>query len=241
VELSKAQRNELFRALTNGGLDPESCELHSDATGLWIAHRSTGSKFDYDPDAWKPRVSERTRSSPARVAAEAGAPWRGNWRTGTDPARVWITTGQDRWQALVDNVRQWAKAVVDWQETPDFWALAEAPELAAIEESSDNAPFTPEQQAEVAARIDDVKQLVAEKFELEAGQLEGVLHGLDEIKAASTRVGLKDLRVIVYGYAFGWIANDAIHPSMVQTVVGMIFHAVGHALGLPGQPPALPM
>lgn len=241
VELSKVQRNELFRALTNGGLDPASCELHADPTGLWIAHSATGSRFDYDPQAHRSRITPRTRISPARVAAEAGAPWQGTWRTGTDPARVWIATARDRWQGLVENVRQWAKAVVEWQETPDLWELiASTPGLAAIEQAASNELFTQDEQAELAVGLDQVMTKLDEMSErqaLTAAQVAAVKATVGELKDASKRLGKKDWTLVLIGQA----VTLAVPQSVAQGIFAMILHTIGHVLGMPGLPPALPM
>ena len=36
------------------------------------------------------------------------------------------------------------------------------------------------------------------------------------------------------------VVTDTIQPGVVQSVLGLVFHAVGHFFGLPGPPPALP-
>jgi hypothetical protein len=240
VELSKARRNELFRAVTNGGLAPTSCEVHADPTGLWIAHSATGSRFDYDPEAHKSRTTPRTRISPARVAAEAGAPWQGTWRTGTDPARGWITTEQDRWHGLVENVRQWAKAVVEWQEAPDLWEqIASTPELAAVEQAASNELFTQDEQAELAVGLDQVMARLDEMSErqaLTAAQVAAVMATVGELKDASKRLGKKDWTLVLIGQA----VTLSVPQSVAQGIFAMILHAIGHVLGMPGLPPALP-
>jgi predicted Zn-dependent protease with MMP-like domain len=112
--------------------------------------------------------------------------------------------------------------------------------VSSLEQTSDNAPFTAEQQAEIASRIDEVKALVRETFELEVGQLEGIDQKLEEIKEASTRVGRKDWRIMLYGAAFGMILTDAIQPGVVQSILEMVVHGVAHIFGLGAPPPGIP-
>ncbi|MGO8725441.1 MAG: hypothetical protein ACLQK8_01790 [Streptosporangiaceae bacterium] len=45
---------------------------------------------------------------------------------------------------------------------------------------------------------------------------------------------------LLYGAAFGMIVNDAVPAHVVQGIIAMIIHGLGHLLGLGGVPPALP-
>jgi hypothetical protein len=223
VELTRARRNELFRALADNGLEPGSCGLTSNAgqarNGLRITHRPTGSWFAYEPG-----TSFRQ--------------WSGAWRAGTDPRFVWMTA--DKWPGLVEHVREWARLVREWEQTPDLWALASSPGMSAIGKSSDNVFFTAEEQAEIAGRIDEVKALVREAFELEPGELEGLDQKLDEIKEATKRVGRKDWLIMLYGAALGMVLNDAVPPNVAIHTAEMIIYGVAHIFGLGSPPPAIP-
>jgi hypothetical protein len=218
VELKKVERNAVFRAIAAGGLDPLSCRVedHYDESCV-IGHPATESFFE-----WQDRYGQ----------------FAGHWQVGTDPQVNWI---QPRgWPGTLTEIEMWATAVREWEETPDLWALARSPELAVLENSTDNEPFTSEQRAEIAARIDDVKAQVRETFGLEAGQLESIDQKLDDLVDASTRVGPKDWRVMLYGAAFGMIANDLVPPGVVQSILGMVVHGLAHILGLGSPPPAIP-
>lgn len=71
----------------------------------------------------------------------------------------------------------------------DLWAeLREVPEVLTAAQAADasNAPFTADEQANIGGKLDDVKQLVREQFELTAEQVAAFDKRLDDIKAAST-------------------------------------------------------
>jgi hypothetical protein len=228
VEMSKDHRNELFFAITDGGLDAKSCVLNTEASEYFflITHTATRS--------WIGRLLV-SPSSDAKT-------WGGYYQIGTDTPVTW--TVMDRWPGVVGQVQRWASEVHEWEETPDLWAqLASAPGLhGSLEQPADNTLFTPAQQTDLAAQLDEVMARLsvnAGQLGLTAGDVEAIRQDVGELKEASKRVGPKDWRVMVYGYAVGWLAHG-VDPSAIGTVVGMIFHAVGHILGMPSPPPPIP-
>lgn len=112
--------------------------------------------------------------------------------------------------------------------------------LARVEQSHDTARFTAEEQAEIAARLDEIEAKVDSTLALTAEQREDVRQRFSEMKDASKRIGKKDWVLLMYGAAFSWMLSG-LPPSHVETVLGMIVHAVGSIFGTPGPPPALPM
>ena len=96
---------------------------------------------------------------------------------------------------MLEQLGHWAEEVRYVAETPDFWTeLQQVPEILAASQAADasNAPFTPDEQAEISARIDQAKDAVRqENPELNGEQLAAIEQGLDEVKEASTRVGRK--------------------------------------------------
>jgi hypothetical protein len=45
---------------------------------------------------------------------------------------------------------------------------------------------------------------------------------------------------MLYGAAFGMIVNDSVPPGVVQSIIGMVVHGLGHILGIGAPPPGLP-
>ena len=105
---------------------------------------------------------------------------------------------------------------------------------------AENAEFTPDEQAEIARRMEAIKAYASEMPELTAEQVTGMEEKLDVLTDASKRVGRKDWLVMLYGAAFGMIVNDSVAPHLVQNIIAMTIHGLGHILGLGGMPPALP-
>jgi hypothetical protein len=223
VGLARAEKNGLFKAIQDAGIDPGACDLvgaDSDYDTFRVRHRATDSIFQLD---------YATRDE-----------WVGSKKVGTDPVRNWTAPKAD-WGAICDKVWGWVRDILEYEATPDLWAqLASSGELAAIGDVTGNELFTQAQQAEIAARIDEVKVLVRETFELGAGQLEGIDEKLDNLKEAGTRLGRKDWVGLLYGAAFGMIVNDAVPPNVVQSFLAMVVHGLAHIFGFGAPPPPIP-
>jgi hypothetical protein len=103
---------------------------------------------------------------------------------------------------------------------PDKWAeLQQVRNVLAAAQAPDasNAPFTADEQAEIALRIDEVKQFVATSVRLDGQQrLAAIEQAPDEIKEASTRVGRKDLIMMINGAMFSLIVNGLAPAHVVS-------------------------
>jgi hypothetical protein len=70
----------------------------------------------------------------------------------------------------------------------DPWAeLLAVPEILAAAQAAEasNAPFTPGEQAEISRRLDEIKTLVRQQFELTEEQFAAMDYKLDEVKEAA--------------------------------------------------------
>ena len=86
--------------------------------------------------------------------------------------------------------------------------------------------FTPDEQAEIARRIDEVRQLVQEKAELNDRQLAAIDQRLDHAEEASKRLGRKDWLVLLYGSVVSTTVTDAVPSGVIQTVVTTVLHGI---------------
>jgi hypothetical protein len=160
VELTKRQRNQVFETLIAEGVDPAACKVSTQLLShiegeigrLAVWHRPSGSHLT---------IRERLMSDRFRVDS-------------------WIPDGPDEesddatWDQVLSHIAQWAQDIVYVTETPDFWTeLQQVPKILAAAQTADasNAPFTPDEQAEIGRRLDEVKQLVRDQFELTDEQL----------------------------------------------------------------------
>jgi hypothetical protein len=233
VALTRRQRNEVFQALEASGMAPADCKLNAEGMAVWdetdvsdatsLQHPLSGSTF-----LW------------ARHASMTSAVYK--FESFVTDGPIEEVEGVS-WDELLTAITKWADEVRYVAETPDLWAdLNSRPMMlaAAQAEGASNAPFTAEEQAEIAARIGAIKRQARERPELAAGQASGIEQKLDELVQASGRVGRKDWITLLYGAAFGLIVNDAVPPHIVQGIINSVITGLGHIFGLGGVPPPLP-
>jgi hypothetical protein len=125
---------------------------------------------------------------------------------------------------------------------PDKWAeLQQVRNVLAAAQAPDasNAPFTADEQAEIVLRIDEVKQFVATSVRLDGQQrLAAIEQAPDEIKEASTRVGRKDLIVMINGAMFSLIVNGLAPAHVVSLIFNVLITGIGRIFGI-GAPPTM--
>jgi hypothetical protein len=146
------------------------------------------------------------------------------------------------WDQVLLHVRKWARETAYVTDTPDLWAeLQRVPEVltAAQAAEASNAPFTPDEQAQIARRLDEVKNLVQEKFQLTDDQLASIDQRLDDAEEASQRLGRRDWIMLFYGAVISTGMTDAVPPSVIQTVLSTVVHGIAHIFGFGGPPPMI--
>ncbi len=229
MELTKARRNEIYLAIAEGGLDPATCTLGtSDETRFVIKHGSTASWFACN-DLRLERYAAATADASLIMAV------------GADPGTYLPVIRPDD---MLRHLKKWAADVAEYERAPDLWELGSAAdalrEVAALE-AGNNARFTSDEQTEIAKRLTEIQDYVRDHFELTAGEISGIEEKLGELAEASKRVGRKDWVLMVEGAAVSLIVNGVVPQHVVvQTMLLMIAHGLGHLFGLGGVPPALP-
>jgi hypothetical protein len=238
VELTKAERNAIFRAVEQGGLDPVACDLDTpNDLGFTINHAPSGSTFAYHLPTAAGVISagmmlyRRAKSRPVRVQVDT--------KVATDPL---VTGDVDSWDELLGIITKWAREIVDFEQIPDLWVVAKTNRalLARIQAAHPvNDLFSANERAEIANRVGQIKQQARKNPELTAEQVSGIEQKLDDLKEASERVGRKDWLTMLYGAAFGLIVNDTVPPHVVQSIITSVVSGLGHLFGLGGMPPSV--
>jgi hypothetical protein len=148
----------------------------------------------------------------------------------------------ERWADVLEQAKYWADQVRYVAQTPDLWEeLRRAPKIlaAAQQGESGNTPFTPDEQAEIAHRLDEVKKLVRERFELTDDQLAAIDQRLDDALEAAKHTDRKPWLYTFYGAVMSTFMTDEIPPHVIQTIVITVLHGIGHLFGLGGLPPII--
>jgi hypothetical protein len=223
--LTRRQRNAIFETLAENGLDPARCDLEEfEMVGQRIAtvrHEASDSRFRFWPDD------------------DLDFRYRADIKVGSVDSD--LRSSYD-WDQLIDVLTTWARDVRYEIATPDLWvALREVPQVVAAVQAADasNAPFTPDEQAEIADRLEEVKQLVREQFDLTSEQSAAIDQRLDEVKEESKHQGRKAWLYTFYGAVMSTFMTDEIPPHVVQTIVSTVVHGISHLFGFGGPPPII--
>jgi hypothetical protein len=126
---------------------------------------------------------------------------------------------------------------------PDLWQeLRRAAEALNTADSADssNAPFTPEEQTQISAGIQGIKDYIRTTYELTAEQFDRVEDRLDAAEEASKRIGRKDWLMAFNGAVFSLFLSDLIPQQAATHMVVMAISGLGHLFGIGSTPPSLP-
>lgn len=210
---TRARSNELLETLVKGGLKAADCTFSLD-------------------DRWPASYEIRHHPTDSLIiwsAAEDVDRWRGSMQSGTDPGTNWRA---ENWPQLVSRVGTWARETAEWAITPDLWSLG----AAALPDAPDNTPFTAEEQAEIAKRLDGIYDFVRRQFALPDDQLAAIGQAVEELKEASERVGRKDWKLMLYGAFVSLGLEHAVQTGVVETVFRLAVEGLGHIFGAGGLP-----
>ena len=230
LSVTKLQRNMAYETIAKAGIDPAQFDLDQEDT-LLVTHNA-GSMFKV---VWsdKSRIY-RIRSRFRKTLIISAVVEDGSDKTYTIPGRF---------RYVLPKLKKWADEVKQVVEAPDYWEdLKRNREFMADAQSEDssNAPFTKDEQDQIAAQLQTVKKFVAEKFELTSDQITHIEERLDEAAEASRRMGRKDWLLLFSGTMFSVIITDIVTPSVAEHIFTMVIHGIGHLFTGRSRPPQIP-
>jgi hypothetical protein len=228
VELTREQKNDLFRAVEASGLDVTECSLVTRNGEPAIVHERSGSYAEI-----RQHFYDNMR---IRLRAKLGkkAPFAGYSVTGFvhDHYVELSKYTSPWWENVLGDVKEWGSAVAAWlANLPDLWAdLKEAKEWTARvrNETPENTPFTPAEQAQISNQLREIKASLRENFDLTAEQLSEIGERLDEAEEASHRLGRKDWVLLFTGTAFSLIIAGTVTPDVAHHMLTMALHGLSH-------------
>jgi hypothetical protein len=218
MRLEKVQGNALFATIIAGGLDPNECVLANDDDGPRITHLPSGSYFEMliSADGLYFTITRRVAGGPLRFIKNM------------------------TWDLVPNLLHDWAEEV----STPSFWSdLTRNKESLTGAQYDDigNTPFTPNERAQISEQLQDIKAYVTKTYALTSEQASRLEARFDEAEAASRRIGRKDWMTLFYGTLFSLIVSGVLTPEIVQHLLVLVFHGLGHLFGfeaIPHLPPA---
>jgi hypothetical protein len=226
--LLPTQRNAVFETIKEAGLDPSEFTWGTIRTRASAAHNfdvpilmhePSDSSFTFDFNAYtQEHIAYHT---PGRDKPEEG----------------WRCSG---WNNELTYVRWWLGLVKREYEAPDLWGeLGKQRELMGGELALvGNAPFTPDEQRQIEAQLQETKAFVRKSFELTEAQYGAIEARLDYLVEASGRMGRVDWRTAFAGVFLTAIVMGMLPSDVVREVMEIALRGLAGLFGV--DIPALP-
>jgi hypothetical protein len=143
-----------------------------------------------------------------------------------------------KWVAVEQVTRAWVGQV----KRQDVWTGNEQVKdafTAAQGEKAGNAPFTKDEQMQITAQLQGVKEQLKEQFELTSEQIAHIDERLNEAAEATERMGRKDWLLLFGGTIFNLIVTDTVTPSVAGHIFTTVIHGLIHLFTGTGGPPQI--
>jgi hypothetical protein len=211
----KWKRNQIFEAIQAVGLDPRDFDLEDGDAEFRVKHKWSDSCFIVGGDATH---------------------YVGRHITGDGP--VWPYDAYS-WEAVLTHVGPWLRFLKLDLETPDLWSelQREAELLGGVSnETNANTPFTPEEQKEIARRLQELAEYARRTYSLSEPTMQVLNAKLDYLVGAAGRLGRIDWRNVFAGAILGFILSAALPPESARQIILELLRAIGHLFGHPALP-----
>lgn len=203
----------VYEAIAESNLDPAECKLLVIDDKALITHDS-GSTFEF-------RHIARTLRDPIYVfKVNAVAADSSFCRSAT------LNTIED----VVKIIREWADEVKLVADIPDYWAELQRSnqEFVVGAQWADNTPFTKDEQRRIVIELKAITEHVKERLDLNSEQTAQIEEWQDEVAEASTRLGRKDWKLLVYGTIVNLVVADVVTPGVARNIFAMLIQGIAH-------------
>jgi hypothetical protein len=223
MALTRIERNQIFEAIAASTLDPAECHLNEREGVVTIDHDRSGSTLKFS----------HPYRSPAGYRIESRVV----------DGHFYIYDRERKVELVTPIITQWANEVKEITEAPDLWAeMQNRKEFIEDIQRADsgNASFTEDEQRQIRAQLQKIKQQVREQFELTSEQITELDEKLEEAAEASKRMGRKDWLIYVLGTITALIITATVEPGVGEHIFAMVIHALGHLFTGGSEPPQIP-
>ena len=214
--LNKLTKNAIFEAIKAAGLHPEDFDLQDDAAEVRLKHKRSASCFTIR--------SEGLKFVGRSVAGDF-------WDM---PFEVYS------WGTVIQRISGWLDFVKFDLKTPDLWAELHRDDQLLFSATSDdvtgNTRFTPDEQNEIATRLQTLAEDARRTYSLSAAQVRVLDAKLSYLVNAARRLGRKDWLNVCAGVILTLIIGAVLPPSAPRDMFLGLLRAIGHLYGLPDLP-----
>lgn len=218
--LMTSQLDELFKLIESSSLKPAEFEQQM-RSGEWA-----GSVYS--------RVPTLVHVPSESFFAFMEHPWGGHnvyYSPGEESKSKHI--GELEWKSVKAYFAGWLDSVKRETSAQDLWrALENEPRTTFhAAQTQDNTPFRLQEQQRIAATMDDVLREVRRTQSLSKIQTDIIVSAVEDLKAASARVGRKDWFMILIGTFASVIMGAVITPPEVRALLSTSVSALTWVVG----------
>lgn len=133
------------------------------------------------------------------------------------------------WGEVLLTCAAWLYSLQDEVEAPDLWATIadeKAIVVAASGEEIENTPFTPVEQKQISAQLNEIKEYLGKTQEFNEQQAEFVNKRFDYLADAATRMRRKDWLNLAVGVITTVVIQLMFQPNVIHEIyqfIGKIF------------------
>lgn len=139
-------------------------------------------------------------------------------------------------------ITEWAEEARVTFDTPDLWVqMRRSRELIVAVQRADfsNAPFTEDEQRQIAVQLRAARNDIAEKFKLTGEQIERLEERFNEAEEASKHMGRKDWLIYFLGTITALIITATVAAGVGEQIFFMVIHGLTHLFTGGSEPPRI--
>jgi hypothetical protein len=223
--LARSDVDALFREAVGFGMNPTECTLRRKVDWSGIYHEKSGSQFLVRPrNVFANSRNNRFQSYDAKATV-------GSERETTYESIQWfsVTLIAQDWARRVASLSTWAGS----EQARDAFNAAQGMD-------TENAPFTKDEQKQIAAQLAGITTYLQEEHDLPSEQLAQINEELKKVAEASERMGRKDWLIYFLGTITALVMTATVAAPVGEHIFIIVIHGLAHLFNGEGGPPQIP-
>jgi hypothetical protein len=202
------QRNETYRAVAAGSVDPRSCEFTEDECSFTITHIPS-----------KSIITVRSNNNTYAIETKTDD---------SDQSRNFSLAAS--WVEVPRKIKKWAEAASRKHDTPDLWNFSRKVNTLARYSYDDitNEPFSLNEQVKISSQLAKIIEYLKKIYVFMMDEQMALIEArLKDAEVASRRIGRKDWMLLFSGTVFSLIITELLTPSVAHDIFAIAFHNLG--------------
>lgn len=222
--LTKRERNKIYENIVRHDLDPAEFKLEDTGETVSVTHNS-GSQFEII----RQEIGAIAMFNEYRIGM--GDKYRYETKFSVADGVNQSSSAPSIDFAVTASVSGWLREIKATVGVPDYWQeMQDSQGSIAVIQRGDfpNTPFSPAEQEQIAAQLQEVKKQVKELYGLSNSQMTQVNEKLDSVIEDASRLGRKDWVVIFIGTILPLVLSDVLTWGAAHHILALTLHGLVH-------------